>query len=377
MKTAKNLRINAIDTLRGIIMAIMLLDHVREFFYLHKQVTDPMDLTLTSPELFFTRFITHFCAPLFVFLSGLSVWMHAKNKDLSHRQTSEFLLKRGIFLVILEVSVVGFAWTFSLSPDIIYFQVIWAIGCSMIALSLLIWLPWYWILSIAVVIIAGHNTLDQIHFTPSQPYYPLWAILHDRSMIDLSEGLKIRTSYPILPWIGIISLGYVFGRFYDSHISATQRIAWFRNGAIGALAFFILLRSINIYGDLHTRQLYEGTLLNLMSFINLTKYPPSLDFILLTIGVGVLSLSFLERYFSGHNSIFTTFGRVPLFFYILHLYVLHLFYLIASTFIFETPIESIWMLWMIAFITLLVLYIPSKLFGNYKQKHKPWWGSYV
>lgn len=374
---ANNLRINAIDTLRGVIMAIMLLDHVREFFYLHKQVTDPMDLSLSSPELFFTRFITHFCAPIFVFLSGLSAWMHAKNKHLSRYEISSFLFKRGIFLIILEVTVISFAWTFSFLPNILYFQVIWAIGCSMIALSFLVWLPWHWILSIALVIIAGHNSLDQIHFTSTETFYPLWSIVHDRSMIDLGQSLKIRTSYPILPWIGVISLGYVFGRFYDAKISVKKRILWFRNGAIIALFLFIALRWANIYGDLHARQLYDNWLFNFMSFINLTKYPPSLDFILLTIGVGILSLSLLERYSSKYISVFTVFGRAPLFFYILHLYVLHLSYLFANKFILETPIESILVLWAIALIALVVLYFPSKLFGDYKQKSKPWWGSYL
>ena len=199
-------RLLSIDALRGLVILFMLLDHVRETFFLHRQVADPMNTEITDPALFFSRTLAHLCAPVFVLLTGLSAYLYGE-KYQGKRDVSAFLFKRGLFLVVLEFTLVNFAWTFQLPPSVIYMQVIWAIGVSMIALAALVWLPRPVLLVLGLVIIAGHNLLDTLHFAPGSVMHVPWAILHDRGWIEVGDSLRMRTSYPVLPWIGVIALG--------------------------------------------------------------------------------------------------------------------------------------------------------------------------
>ena len=205
-----NQRLLSIDALRGLVILFMLLDHVRETFFLHRQVADPMNIEITDPALFFSRTLAHICAPVFVLLTGLSAYLYGE-KYQGKRDVSAFLFKRGLFLVVLEFTLVNFAWTFQLPPSVIYMQVIWAIGVSMIALAALVWLPRPVLLVLGLVIIAGHNLLDALHFAPGSVMHVPWAILHDRGWIEVGDSLRMRTSYPVLPWIGVIALGYCLG----------------------------------------------------------------------------------------------------------------------------------------------------------------------
>ncbi|HEX5381690.1 MAG TPA: heparan-alpha-glucosaminide N-acetyltransferase domain-containing protein, partial [Acinetobacter sp.] len=208
--SALSQRLQAIDALRGLVILIMMVDHVRETFYLHHQVPDPMRIEETEASLFFSRILAHLCAPIFVVLTGLSAYLYqAKHNSLS--MTREFLLKRGLFLVILELLVINFAWTGQFPPQVIYLQVIWAIGISMIVLAMLIGLPQRILWLIAVLIIFGHNLLDQVSLQQMPILQPIWLILHERGWIEWGEFLKLRTSYPVLPWIGVILLGYSIG----------------------------------------------------------------------------------------------------------------------------------------------------------------------
>lgn len=204
-------RLIAIDALRGLVMLLMLVDHVRETFYLHMQVSDPMDITTTVAGLFITRSLAHLCAPVFVFLTGLSAALYYQKTN-SRRQTAGFLLTRGLFLMLLEITLVNFAWTFQFPPQVIYLQVFWAIGLSMVVMSALLFVPRPALLILALVMIGGHNLLDGIHAPAGSFWSVPWAILHDRSWIEISDGLRIRTSYPLIPWPGIMALGTGGGR---------------------------------------------------------------------------------------------------------------------------------------------------------------------
>lgn len=378
-------RIAAIDTLRGVAMALMLLDHVREYFYLHHQVSDPMNLDSTSPALFFTRLASHFCAPVFVFLTGLSAWCHgqklaAPEGDGRH-ETSRYLAARGIFLIVLELTLINLAWVFPVLPKMLYLQVIWAIGLSMLALAALLWLPrsGQWLLGLLIV--AGHHLLDGIHFTPEQAAYPFWAILHDRSIIDLNwlgEGLKARTSYPLLPWIGVILLGYAAGPLYRQAADPVRRRRWFTRAGVGMLAGFVVLRAVNVYGD-HPRAPAASWPGEAMAWLNVTKYPPSLLFLLFTLGLALLLLAWLEK--GRPWAFFQTLGRVPMFFYVLHLYLLRGLYLALNEIFGATQgtrygFAAVWQIWLMAALLLPALYPLCRRFADFKRQRAGGWTAY-
>ncbi|AZZ75828.1 hypothetical protein CCX46_11880 [Pseudomonas sp. RU47] len=321
-------RLLSIDALRGLVILFMLLDHVRETFLLHRQVSDPMDIASTEPALFFSRTLAHLCAPVFVLLTGLSAWLFGE-KYAGKSDVSAFLFKRGLFLVVLEFTLVNFAWTFQLPPSVIYLQVIWAIGLSMIALSLLVWLPRWLLLTLSLMIIAGHNLLDTVHFPLESALHVPWAILHDRGWIDVSDTLRLRTSYPLLPWIGVIGLGYALGPWFARGVEASLRQWQLLIAGSAGLLGFVGLRLINGYGE-KPWAVGDTSVQTLMSFFNITKYPPSLLFIALTVSVGLLLLLAFER-LQDRRWIrwLTVFGSAPMFFYLLHLYALKVLYLMG------------------------------------------------
>jgi uncharacterized membrane protein len=321
-------RLLSIDALRGLVILFMLLDHVRETFLLHRQVSDPMDIASTEPALFFSRTLAHLCAPVFVLLTGLSAWLFGE-KYAGKADVSAFLFKRGLFLVLLEFTLVNVAWTFQLPPSVIYLQVIWAIGLSMIALSLLVWLPRGLLLTLSLMIIAGHNLLDTVHFPVASALHVPWAILHDRGWIDVSDNLRLRTSYPLLPWIGVIGLGYALGPWFARGVEAGLRQWQLLIAGSAGLLGFVGLRLINGYGE-KPWAVGDTSVQTLMSFFNITKYPPSLLFIALTVSVGLLLLLAFER-LQDRRWIrwLTVFGSAPMFFYLLHLYALKILYLIG------------------------------------------------
>ncbi|WP_031522268.1 DUF1624 domain-containing protein [Siccibacter colletis] len=367
-------RLVAIDALRGLVMLLMLLDHVRETFFLHRQVGDPMDVTTTEPALFIGRTLAHLCAPVFVFLTGLSAALYWQ-KTSSLKKTAEFLFKRGLVLILLEITLVNFAWTFQFPPSVVYLQVIWAIGLSMVALSALIWLPAGVLLPLAVVIIAGHNLLDGIHAAPGSFWAIPWAILHDRGWIELGDAMRIRTSYPVLPWIGVISLGFLAGRFYRAEMTTHQRQRLLAMTGVAALAAFVVLRLINGYGEKPWVS-GENSVQTVMSFFNITKYPPSLMFLLLTLSLGLLLLALFERFQDKQLLVWIgLFGAAPMFFYLLHLYVLKALYLMAVAiwglnhgefFGFDT----VWQVWLGTIALAAALVVPVRRFAAFKARRR-------
>lgn len=372
--TSVSQRLQSIDMLRGFIIIIMLVDHLRDTFLLHQQVSDPMDVSNTGLVLYLSRLLAHLCAPAFVFLTGLSAYLYGQ-KQQSRRAISQFLLARGIFLVVLEITVINFAWTFQFPPHKLFLQVIWAIGLSMIALSALIWLPRYVLAVIGLIIVAGHNLLDSIHVSEGSIFFIPWAILHDRVWVVMSDSFSFRTSYPVLPWIGVISLGYVVGPWFNKAVSASERHKKLICTGITALVLFAVLRFINCYGD---KPWVEGnsTAETVMSFFNITKYPPSLLFLALTLGISLLLLVVFEL--KQHNrllQILTVFGSVPLFFYILHLYVLRILY-VGGIAIFGKNhgdyfgFNNLGQMWLSWIVLVVALYPLVKWFSNYKATHK-------
>jgi len=373
MSLEKNIeRLQSIDALRGLVILIMLLDHVRETFYLHKQVTDPMDVTVTEPALFGSRLLAHICAPVFVLLTGISAFLfQSKKQDL--QQTRAFLLKRGLFLIVLELTLVNFAWTATFPPEVIYLQVIWAIGISMVVLACCVSLPLPVLAGVALVIIFGHNLLDSVHFSQGI-LQNIWLVLHERGWLEFA-GIKLRTSYPVLPWIGVILLGYVLGQFFSSKYTAKQRGRALLSLGLASIGLFVLLRLINVYGD-QPWQHFESLQLTLMSFFNLTKYPPSLLFILLNVGIGLLVLVAFERMqqYSFLKPL-VVFGSVPMFFYLLHLYVLKLMYVFAlsvwgANYGSYLSVSHVWMLWLITIVLSFALYPAVKWFSKFKHHNK-------
>ncbi|AZE72608.1 putative membrane protein [Pseudomonas synxantha] len=367
-------RLQSIDALRGLVILFMLLDHVRETFLLHRQVSDPMSIDSTEPALFISRTLAHLCAPVFVLLTGLSAWLYGQ-KYQGRRDVSAFLFKRGLFLVVLEFTLVNFAWTFQLPPTVIYMQVIWAIGVSMIALAALVWLPRALLISLALVIIAGHNLLDAVHLAPGSTSQALWSILHERSWIQVSENLRLRVTYPVLPWIGVIALGYSVGPWFANVTPPARRQRYLLTAGIGALVGFVLLRMLNGYGD-KPWQAYDSGVQTLMSFFNITKYPPSLLFLALTLGIGLLVLLAFER--AGHKrwiGVLAVFGAAPMFFYLLHLYVLKILYVACAALLGLNHgnyfgFDSIGTVWLAALLLPLALYPPVRWFAGLKARRR-------
>ncbi|MBK5555172.1 DUF1624 domain-containing protein [Pseudomonas sp. TH05] len=367
-------RLLSIDALRGLVIVFMLLDHVRETFFLHRQVTDPMDVAGTEPALFFSRTLAHLCAPVFVLLTGLSAYLFGE-KYAGKADVCAFLFKRGLFLVLLEMTLVNFAWTFQLPPTVIYLQVIWAIGLSMLALSAMVWLPRPLLLLLSLVIIAGHNLLDGLHFTPDSALHLPWAVLHDRGWIEFSETLRLRTSYPVLPWIGVIGLGYALGPRFGRAADAALRQRSLLMAGLAGLVGFGALRLLNGYGE-KPWAVGETWLQTLMSFFNITKYPPSLLFISLTLSLGLLLLLWLERRQGSRWLLpLTVFGSAPMFFYLLHLYVLKVLYLVAVACFGLNQgryfgFDSVWAVWLVAGLLALALYPPVRWFSALKARRR-------
>ncbi|HEV8080544.1 MAG TPA: heparan-alpha-glucosaminide N-acetyltransferase domain-containing protein [Chitinophagaceae bacterium] len=382
-------RIQSIDLLRGLVMIIMALDHVRDYFHASAQIYDPLDLSQTSPVIYLTRWVTHFCAPVFMFLAGTSAYLIGQRK--TKKQLSFFLFTRGLWLVFLELTFVYFGWSFNIHFPVSALITIWALGISMIALSGLIYLPFKIVLAIGILIVAGHNSLDNFHVPGNDLKAFIWDELHDPRLLNF-YGHIIITGYPVLSWIGIITLGYCFGRFYKKDFNAIKRKKWLLLIGSSAIILFITLRSANIYGDQLLWANQKSGLFTFLSFINVTKYPPSLLYTLITLGPAIIFLAFAEKPLNSFTSFISVYGRVPMFYYLLHIYLIHFLAMIAAQltgFGWKSMIADIFpqikgygfslvVVYLVWMGVVLALYPLCRWYDKYKMLHKEkWWLSYL
>ena len=391
-------RLVSVDVLRGLVMALMALDHTRDFLsYLR---FPPEDMGHTYGALFFTRFITHFCAPVFAFLAGTGAFLSTR-RGKSIPQVSRFFLTRGLWLVFLELTVIDFAWGFVPWAQA---GVIWVLGWSMVTMALIVRLPVRWIALLGLGTIATHNLLDRINPASFGSFYWLWMFLHTPGRIPITPNFSFSVRYVLIPWVGVMALGFAFG----SLLLRPDRRKWILTLGIVATTLFFVLRGLNLYGNgiaglafgyprsAGPWRLQPTLSLTVVSFFNVLKYPPSLDYLLVTLGPALIFLGLLDgsKADRGLNRVLVVFGRVPLFYYILHLYLLHVLAILAAL-AFHQPVwhgtviadfaqrplgyghglPFIYAMWILA---VAILYLPCRWFMKLRTRHRDWaWLSYL
>ena len=391
-------RLGAIDTLRGLVIVIMALDHCRDYFVDFGYPPD--DLSRASWFLFMTRWITHFCAPVFVLLAGTSAWLHRRSGGLSRGELQRFLLTRGLWIVLLEVTWNSFMWRFAL--DGVQVQVLWALGWSMVFLSALLWLPRTAIIAIGAAIVAGHNALDGIAAADFgaewSPGAVAWYVLHQTHFGSLANGFEIGILYPLLPWVGLMALGYGLGALFDEPPALRRR--WLLRIGLVLIAGFLVLRLGNLYGEPEAWVANpRGALYTALGWLDVSKYPPSLHYLLMTVGPALLMLAWLDRREAGTGrapdsvgtritAMFARFGRVPMFFYLLHMPLIHGASVLARHVVFGTADFSngppagytpsllpVYLAWLAV---IAALYPLCRRYADYKRRNRErWWLSYL
>ncbi|RYY54916.1 MAG: DUF1624 domain-containing protein [Chitinophagaceae bacterium] len=384
-------RVRSIDLLRGIIMIIMALDHVRDYIHVTAVTGNPTDLATTTIPLFLTRWITHFCAPLFVFLSGISAYLNSRRKTVP--EMAAFLMKRGLWLVVADGLIISLVMTFNPTYSVILLQVIWAIGWGMLILGLLLRAGYKAIAITGIVLFFGHNLTGLLQ--PLQgPSATVSGILLTGPVIFTVAGKLLIMPYPILPWAGVMMLGFAFGKLFGRETEAAARRKKLLTSGVVLTALFLLLRFINIYGDPSPWSAQASASFTVLSFLNVTKYPPSLQFCCMTIGPGLVMLSLLDRWNGRLAGFLEVYGKVPFFYFLMHFLLIHLITVVlffatgnslrqaidpSSIFLFRPAnwgfgLGYTYLLW---FIVVLLMYYPCRRYMRYKASHNYWWLSYV
>lgn len=370
-------------------MLIMAIDHCRDYFHIGHP--DATDLAITTPFLFFTRLITHFCAPTFVFLSGVSAYLAGTRR--TKGQLSAFLIKRGAWLLVVELLIINFAMTLDPGYHLFVLQVIWTIGSSMILLGLLVLAPLPVTGIIGIIIFFGHNIFDYVNvgslgqtfcwkmMVSSKGFGEYWAL-------DKTHGVLI--AYAVLPWTGVMLLGYVFGSLYKKTVEAARRQRVLLYTGIVLLLIFVVLRAFNIYGDPAPWSVQKNTALSIISFFNVSKYPCSLLYLCMTLGISISALSLLENADNKFTRILIVYGNVPFFYYVCHWYLLRVINIITFPIqgfkikdligAFDPPAVygfSLFGVYVIWIIVITALYLPCRWFSQYKKTHTQWWLSYL
>jgi len=317
-------RLDSVDFVRGVVMVVMALDHVRDFFHVYAKSFDPLDPSKTWTALFFTRWATHFCAPTFVFLAGTGAFLSTR-RGKSKAELARFLLTRGLWLVLLELTLVRFGWFFNFDYGVMIAQVIWAIGWSMVVLAGLVFLPTRVIAAFGLALIFLHNLLDGVSGDSLGPLRWLWVLLHEQNILMPWPGYAVFVAYPLVPWVGVMAVGYAFGSLLTLEREKRRRTLLLLGGT--AVVLFVLLRALNVYGDPTPWAVQaRGAWYTFLSFLNTQKYPPSLLFLLMTLGPSIIAVALFDRE-GGAGRLaqpFVVFGRVPLFYYLLHVPLTHL-----------------------------------------------------
>lgn len=390
-------RIESIDILRGIVMVLMALDHVRDYFHFTANTEDPLNLATTTPFLFFTRWITHFCAPVFVFLSGTSIYLQSLRK--TKKELSAFLIKRGLWLIFVEIFIISLAWTFNPLYNNIPLQVIWAIGISMLILGLLIKYSFNLIFAIGLAIVCTHNLLDFQEASKDYAGGVLMNFIHAARFTPFSfaPNHQFIIAYPFLPWTGLMMLGFCCGKFFTPQFSVEKRGQILTRIGLGLILFFVVIRFVNVYGDPYPWKIQANMFDTFLAFISVHKYPPSLMYMCITIGPALIALAYLEKIQNSFTYNIQVFGRVAFFYYVLHIYLIHLisaigyfvkghsfqeglnvaqkfpFYFTSSNDGFGLGV--VYAVWLMVIILLFPL---CKWYNNYKSNHREkWWLSYL
>ena len=385
--TGRNSRLLSIDLLRGLVMILMALDHTRDF--LGDPRVSPTDLEHASIALFLTRWITNFCAPVFFLLTGTGAYLSLQNR--TRGELSSFLLTRGIWLIVLELTLfrcIGMQFNFDYQVTIL--NVLWALGWSMVALSGLVWLPLRWIVVLGVLLICCHNLLDTVSFSN-----PLWTVLHRPGFLLSTPRYTVRIAYPLIPWIGVTAAGYGLGEIFRWDPAHRRRLLL--AAGIGLAVLFVVLRWTRFYGDPIAWEIESSPALTVLSFLDTSKYPPSLLFLLMTLGPALLLLWAADRGVPGFVHPAVTLGRVPMFFFLLHMPLIHLLAVLVCLvryssihWMFESPSISqfpftpppgwglslplIYLCWVGVVVT---LYPVCRWFAALKQRHTWRWLSYA
>ena len=383
-------RIHSIDLLRGLVMVIMALDHVRDFFHNDAFLHNPLDLKTTTPFLFFTRWVTHFCAPTFLLLAGMSAYLMGLKK--SKAELSSFLIKRGCWLIIIEL-IITFAVTFNPFYNVIVLQVIWATGISMIILGLLILLPFPVILIIGFCIVFGHNLLDYAENAPDQKFSFLWDLVHHGRFIfyPYSKDHGILVAYAFLPWTGIMIMGYCMGKLYEPAVNAIRRRKILIYTGVGMILLFFVLRAINNYGNPFHWSEQKNGLYTFLSFIDVQKYPPSLMYVCITLGPSLIFLALTEKVQNKISSVLIIYGKVPLFYYVIHFFLIHILcvttlfiagYSAKEVIVPQFPFRpqfgfDLWGVYLVWILVLIIMYPLCRWYSHYKDTHRQWWLSYL
>jgi uncharacterized membrane protein len=393
-KRLKPKRIESIDLLRGIVMIIMVLDHTRDYFHKSAFIFNPEDLAHTNVALFFTRWITHFCAPVFILLAGVSAYLYGAKK--SKKELSFFLLTRGVWLVLAELFIISFFKTFNPSYQFFNLQVIWAIGISMIILSAIIYLNKYFILLTGILLVALHNLLDTVHVPGDGLSSFLWALLHDPGFFTFGH-FTFHVHYPLLPWIGVMAIGYYVGNLYSHNYDPGKRRRTLLLVGTGAIVLFIILRSGNFYGERDHWSLQKNAVFSMLSFLNVTKYPPSLLYLLMTLGPAFIFLALAEKPLNSLAAKILIFGRVAMFYYLVHILLIHMLATIGAVILgykisdmilagmvnsapglkgYGFSLLTVYLIWTAL---IFILYPCCRWFDRYKRTYQSakWWLSYL
>jgi uncharacterized membrane protein len=394
MEAAKRIRprLDAIDLLRGLVMVLMALDHTRDFF--SNARFNPLDLSRTDTGLFFTRWVTHFCAPVFVFLAGTGAFLFLQRGGKTKGQLAWFLFSRGLWLVVLEFTLVHLGWLFRFDFHLLLGQVIWAIGWSMVLLAGMVYLPWWAVGLLGITLIAGHNALDGFSGDSLGSFRWIWTVLFSVGPVEVGPGVRLFVAYPVLPWLGVMAAGYGIGAVYL--LDAPRRRPWLVGLGVVITSLFVVLRTINEYGDPQRWVYQPSDWYTVLSFLNCTKYPPSLLFVLMTLGPAILLLAWFDRGVGPLGRPLVIFGRVPLFFYLLHVPVIHLAALTFAfakygdpNFLLQHPLirnrgslpedygyglPAVYLVWIGV---VLVLYPACWWFARVKSRYRSAWLSYL
>jgi uncharacterized membrane protein len=388
-------RILSIDGLRGAIMILMAIDHIRDFINSAAMSFSPTDLARTTAPIFFTRWITHFCAPVFAFTAGMGAFFWAQRR--TKAQLSRFLLTRGLWLMVLEVTVLRFIMflDFRFTHTLFILTVLWMLGLSMVVLAALVHLPPRLLAAMSIAVVAAHNLFDHLRAAQFGRAAWIWDILHQQGLFSLG-GNNVLTAYPLIPWFAVMALGYCLGLVFlwDSD----RRRRFLLRLGLALSAAFVVLRALNVYGDPARWSFERSRLFTVLSFLNTTKYPPSLEFLLMTLGPALLALVWLERARLSSANPLIVFGRVPFFFFLVHMAAIHALAIAmnflrygSASFLFR-PAPSmggpsqmfppdygygLWVVYAVWIAVIVMLYPLCRWYVQLKQRRRDWWLSYL